>query len=154
MRDISDPKERARPQHSPTSDLLLGVSNRLALSKTLTEALDTLVEVSATTIGAERGSIFLNHSTTDELYTRVADGKFNREIRMLNSVGVAGHVFASCEGAVINDAYSDENFNSEVDSKTVYTTTSILCAPLLTLRGDKIGVSQLLNKKGWGIHPG
>ena len=149
MRDISDPKEGARPRrrNSPTSDLLLGVSNRLALSKTLTEALDTLVELTATTIGAERGSIFLNDPTTDELYTRVADGKFSREIRMLNSVGVAGHVFTSGEGAVINDAYSDERFNPEVDSKTGYTTTSILCAPLLTLRGDKIGVSQLLNKK-------
>jgi adenylate cyclase len=149
MRDISDPKESARPRrrNSPTSDLLLGVSNRLALSKTLTEALDTLVELTATTIGAERGSIFLNDPTTDELYTRVADGKFSREIRMLNSVGVAGHVFTSGEGTVINDAYSDERFNPEVDSKTGYTTTSILCAPLLTLRGDKIGVSQLLNKK-------
>ncbi len=149
MRDISDPKETPPPLRrvSPSSDLLLGVSNQLALSKTLTEALDTLVELTATTIGAERGSIFLNDPTSDELYTRVADGKFSREIRMLNTTGVAGHVFTSGEGTVINDAYADERFNPEIDSKTGFTTTSILCAPLLTLRGDKIGVSQLLNKK-------
>ena len=149
MRDISDPKEttQTRSRSLPSPDLLLGVSNSLALSKTLTEALDTLVELTAATIGAERGSIFLNDATSDELYTRVADGNFSREIRMLNTTGVAGHVFTTGEGAVINDAYADERFNPEVDSKTGYTTTSILCAPLLTLRGDKIGVSQLLNKK-------
>ncbi len=149
MRDISDPKEttQTRSRSLPSPELLLGVSNSLALSKTLTEALDTLVELTAATIGAERGSIFLNDAASDELYTRVADGNFSREIRMLNTTGVAGHVFTTGEGAVINDAYADERFNPEVDSKTGYTTTSILCAPLLTLRGDKIGVSQLLNKK-------
>ncbi len=149
MRDISDPEEAAAaPRRKfPSPELLLNVSNRLALSRTLTEALDTLVELTTTTVGAERGSIFLNDPTSEELYTRVADGKFSREVRMLNTVGVAGHVFTSGEGAVINDAYADERFNPEIDSKTGFTTESILCAPLLTLRGDKIGVSQLLNKK-------
>ncbi len=149
MRDLSDPKEAAavRRPTSPSPELLLSVSNRLALSRTLTEALDTLVELTTTTVGAKRGSIFLNDPTSEELYTRVADGKFSREVRILNTVGIAGHVFSSCEGAVINDAYADERFNPEIDSKTGFTTKSILCAPLLTLRGEKIGVSQLLNKK-------
>ena len=137
---------RKRPKSAP-AELLLSVSNRLALSRSLSEALDTLVEITATTIGAERGSIFLNDPSTGELYTRVAEGKFSREIRMLNTVGVAGHVFTTGKGAVIHDAYGDERFNAEIDSKTGFTTGSILCAPLQNLRGERIGVSQLLNKK-------
>ena len=124
------------------------MSNRLAMSKTLTEALDTLVEITNKAIGAERGSIFFNDPNTGELYSRVAEGKFSREIRMLNTVGVAGHVFTSGKGVVIHDAYANEHFNPEVDSKTGFTTKSILCAPLLTLKGQTIGVSELLNKKG------
>ena len=149
MRDLSDPKETspARPPEPRSAELLLGVSNRLALSTTLTEALDALVEITTTTIGADRGSIFLNDPTTEELYTRVADGVFSREVRMLNTVGVAGHVFTTGKGAVIHDAYADERFNPEIDNKTGFTTKSILCAPLVTLRGETIGVSQLLNKR-------
>ena len=146
MREIVDRGGRS-PRRRETAKLLLGVSNRLAMSKTLTEALDTLAELTTQTLGAERGSIFLNDPSTGELYTRVAEGKFSREIRMLNTKGVAGHVFTNGEGVVIHDAYASEHFNPDIDSKTGFTTRSILCAPLSTLKGDKIGVSQLLNKK-------
>ena len=137
----------ARSAKAPSAELLLSVSNQLALSNTLTEALRTLVELTTTTIGAERGSIFLNDAKSGELYTRVTDGKFSREIRILNTEGVAGNVFDSGEATIVDDAYADDRFNPEVDGKTGFTTRSILCAPLLTLRGEKIGVSQLLNKK-------
>jgi adenylate cyclase len=146
MREIVDKGARSSRRRE-TAKLLLSVSNRLAMSKTLTEALDTLAALTTETIGAERGSIFLNDPSTGELYTRVAEGEFNREIRMLNTKGVAGHVFTTGEGVVIDDAYASEHFNPEIDSKTGFTTRSILCAPLSTLKGDKIGVSQLLNKK-------
>ena len=51
MSDVSDPKgtPQVRSRSLPPPDLLLGVSNSLALSKSLTEALDTLVELTATT---------------------------------------------------------------------------------------------------------
>ena len=149
MRELSEGQAATPAARSDTrpAELLLSVSNRLAMSKTLIEALDTLVEITTATIGAERGSIFLNDAKTGELYTRVAEGKFSREIRMLNSQGVAGHVFTTGKGVVIHDAYADEHFNPEFDGKTGFTTKSILCAPLLTLKGQKIGVSQLLNKK-------
>jgi adenylate cyclase len=131
MRDISDPKEttQTRSRSLPSPELLLGVSNNPALSKTLTEALDTLVELTAATIGGERGSIFLNDAASDELYTRVADGNFSREIRMLNTTGVAGHVFTTGEGAVINDAYADERFIQKLTAKPV-TRPRVFCALL------------------------
>jgi adenylate cyclase len=141
------------PNAAPPADLLLSVSNRLALSPTLTDALVALVEITTTTIGAERGSIFLNDPKTGELYTRVSDGKFSREIRMLNSEGIAGDVFTQGRPTIVEDAYADSRFNPSVDSKTGFTTRSVLCAPLVTLRGDKIGVSQLLNKKAGSFTP-
>lgn len=128
-------------------ELLLDVSNRIGVSGSLSEALMTLAETTASIIGAERGSIFLNDPATGELYSRISDGKFTREIRILNTTGVAGHVFSTGKGAIIHDAYSNEHFNPDVDSQTGFTTQNILCAPLRTLKGELIGVSQLLNKK-------
>jgi adenylate cyclase len=128
------------------SDMLLQVTTDLAKTKSLDEALETLVKITTTTIGAERGTIFLNDSSTGELYSRIAQGNFRREIRILNSKGVAGWVFTHNEGTIIHDAYKDDRFNKAVDVRTGFRTKSILCAPLRTVSGEKIGVSQILNK--------
>lgn len=126
--------------------MLLQVTNDLAKTKTLDEALETLVNITTSTIGAERGTIFLNDNSTGELYSRVAQGNFRREIRILNTKGVAGWSFSHDEGVIIHDAYKDERFNKAVDVRTGFRTKSILCAPLRTVAGEKIGVSQILNK--------
>ncbi len=128
------------------AQMLLKVTNDLAVSKTLDDALETLVDITTSTIGAERGSIFLNDSHTGELYSRVAQGNFKREIRVLNSSGIIGWVFTNDEGVIISDAYHDERFNHEIDDRTGFKTRNILSAPLKSLNGDKIGVSQILNK--------
>ena len=97
------------------SDMLLQVTTDLAKTKSLDEALETLVKITTSTIGAERGTIFLNDPTTGELYSRIAQGNFRREIRIMNSKGVAGWVFSQNEGAIIPDAYKDDRFNKAVD---------------------------------------
>lgn len=125
---------------------LLKVTNDLAVSENLDEALETLVEITTSTIGAERGTIFLNDKQTQELYSRVAQGNLRREIRILNTAGVAGWVFTQDQGAIIPDAYADDRFNPEVDHRTGFKTRNMLCAVLRNLRGEKIGVSQILNK--------
>ncbi len=126
--------------------MLLQVTNDLAKTESLDEALETLVNITTSSIGAERGTIFLNDKATGELYSRVAQGNFRREIRILNTKGVAGWAFSRDQGVIIHDAYKDERFNKAVDVRTGFRTKSILCAPLRTVSGDKIGVSQILNK--------
>ncbi len=46
----------------------------------------------------------------------------------------------------IKDAYSDPRFNKSVDEQTGYTTKTILCMPI-TIRGQVIGVVEMVNKK-------
>jgi len=145
MTNQAEAKPRLKRRGQSRSDLLLDVSNRLALSNNLDEAMASMRDIATEVIGAERSSIFLNDSITGELYARIT-GKFSREIRILNSTGIAGHVFTSGQGLLIKDAYSDERFNRSVDQQTGFTTKSILCAPLRTLKGEVIGVAQLLNK--------
>jgi len=139
-------QEPEKKRTSRFSEMLLQVTTDLAKTKSLDEALETLVKITTGTIGAERGTIFLNDSSTGELYSRIAQGNFRREIRILNNKGVAGWVFTRNEGTIIHDAYKDDRFNKAVDVRTGFRTKSILCAPLRTVSGEKIGVSQILNK--------
>ena len=104
------------------AQLLLNVNNDLAATKTLDSALETLVSITTSTIGAERGTIFLNNDKTGELYSRVAQGNFMREIRIMNTRGVAGWVYTNQKGAIILDAYKDERFDKSVDMRTGYRT--------------------------------
>ncbi len=113
----------------------------------LNTVLEELIAVTVSELGAERGSLFLNDPATNELYSRVAQETHQREIRFLNTTGVAGYVFTTGKGAVVHDAYSDPRFNRTVDEQTGYVTRSILCVPVRTAKGAVIGVAQALNKK-------
>ncbi|MBI3045530.1 MAG: GAF domain-containing protein [Betaproteobacteria bacterium] len=142
-------KGRLRADHVRrlrSAELLLSISQKMASIDSLDEVLTTLVEMTTAELGAERGSLFLNDPTTNELYSRVAQGNFQREIRLLNNSGVAGHVFTSGEGLIINDAYADPRFNRTIDEQTGFVTRSIICVPLRTMKGEVIGVAQALNK--------
>jgi len=128
-------------------ELLLRVAKEVAAHDTLEEMLWNIVAVSAEETGAERGTLFLNDERSGELYSRVAQGTTLREIRILNDAGIAGHVFTTGVGAIVHDPYSDPRFNQKVDQETGYVTKSILCAPIRTVKGEIIGVLQMLNKK-------
>ncbi len=151
MKKDSHPKktvagQERRPKLNEVA-LLLDVSRTIAAFETLDEILATLVEITTRELEADRGTIFLNDSETGELYSRVAQGNFNREIRILNDSGVAGHVFTTGKGIIVHDAYTDPRFNREIDEETGYLTKSILCVPIRTVKGEIIGVAQALNKK-------
>ena len=129
------------------AELLLSISQKMSGMDSLDEVLTGLVEVTTNELSAERGTLFLNDAESNELYSRVAQGNFHREIRLLNNSGIAGHVFTSGEGVIIDDAYADPRFNRTIDEQTGFVTRSILCVPIRTAKGDVIGVAQVLNKQ-------
>ncbi|MDD5167712.1 MAG: GAF domain-containing protein [Syntrophales bacterium] len=129
------------------AELLLDVVKTMAAYETLDDMLGVLVEMTTKAINADRGTIFLNDPDTGELYSRVAQGNFHREIRVLNNSGIAGLVFSKREPVIVDDVYSDQRFNRSVDATTGYVTKSILCVPINTVKGETIGVAQSLNKK-------
>jgi adenylate cyclase len=129
------------------AELLLEVSRKMAEFDTLDEVLNALVEMTTARLNAERGSLFLNDPESNELYSRVAQGNIQREIRMLNSSGIAGYVFTTGEPLIIHDAYSDPRFNRSIDEQTGFVTHNILCVPIKTVKGEVIGVAETINKR-------
>ena len=151
MQEDNRPKKTAaRPDQRrklSETELLLDISKTTAAFETLDEILKTLVEITTRELKADRGTIFLNDPETGELYSRVAQGNFQREIRILNNSGVAGHVFTTGAGMIVHNAYENPYFNRSIDEETGYLTKTILCVPIRTIKGEIIGVAQALNKK-------
>lgn len=143
-RSKAAPVRRKRPRQT---GLLLQIATKVAAAETLDQLLRYIVEVSVQQTGAERGTLFLNDEKTNELYSRVAQGVGVREIRLLNTTGIAGHVFRTGQGLIIDDAYTDPRFNRAVDADTGFVTRNLLCAPIVTPGSETIGVLQILNKR-------
>jgi len=139
-----DTDERKRLRQA---ELLVNVTQRMARLDSLDEMLEVLVQLTTQELDADRGTIFLNDKQSGELYSHIALGSHHHTIRLMNTKGIAGHVFSSGENINIHDAYSDERFNQEIDIQTGYETRNILCVPIKTVTGEIIGVCQALNKR-------
>lgn len=111
---------------------------------------DKILEIAAAetqnSLSADRCSIFLYDKNTNELYSRIAAGVKNQEIRFPANLGLAGYVFITGEIVKIDDAYNDPLFNKVIDEKTGYKTKNILCIPIRDSNQEIIGVFEVINK--------
>jgi adenylate cyclase len=128
--------------------LLLEVSVSIVSEIHLNPLLMKIMAAATALLDADRGTLFLYDDDRHELFSRVAGGIASEEIRFPAGAGIAGECFSS--GRVINiaDAYSDPRFNPEFDRQTGYRTHSMLCMPIVARGERKIGVMQILNRKG------
>ena len=114
----------------------------------LDELLDLIITRITEVMDADRSSLFLIDWETEELWSKVAQGVRFMEIRFPMDLGLAGAVATSGDCLNIPDAYDDPRFNQEFDRKTGYRTRSVLCVPMTNKEGERIGVIQVLNKRG------
>ncbi|HIA03445.1 MAG TPA: GAF domain-containing protein [Myxococcales bacterium] len=119
-----------------------------ALSSTLNldVLLALIMEKTTKLMDADRSTLFLMDEEKDELWSKVAQGTEQKEIRIAMGEGLAGWVARTGETLNIKDAYKDDRFNKKVDLESGYQTRTILCQPMRNHRGKIIGVMQVLNK--------
>jgi signal transduction histidine kinase len=127
---------------------LLELGQLIGLDLKIDGLLLQIAEKASEVMEADRCSLFLYDSITDELWSTVAMGMEGEVIRIPSRTGLAGACFHIGETINLKDAYKDERFNKAVDLHTGYRTRSLLCMPLRNRAGDVLGVIQLLNKKG------
>ena len=127
---------------------LVKIGQAVAAEKDIDKLMKTIAEEARNAVQADRCTVFLYDKDTDELWSKVALGLGDHEIRFNASQGIAGSVFRTGEIINIKDAYSDERFNKEIDAKTGYVTKTILCMPIRNIEQEIIGVFQILNKMG------
>jgi HD-GYP domain-containing protein (c-di-GMP phosphodiesterase class II) len=126
---------------------LLEVGRALSGERDLRSLLKLAARVTTEVMDADRTSVFLIDEGADELWSIVAEGMAEDEIRMPSDAGIAGHVATSGEIVNVTDAYADPHFNPEVDRRTGYRTRTVLAMPLKGREGRTLGVLQVLNKR-------
>lgn len=132
---------RARAEEARLLEVTAAMTTELQLNPLLRKIMETVCEI----LEADRATLFLFDPRSRELWARVEGGN---EIRFPCHLGIAGTVFTSGETINIPDAYADPRFNREVDRRTNYRTSTILCMPVVNRKGQTIAVTQVLNKKG------
>lgn len=146
---MSDPQ--AKLEHSVARlNSLLEVSRALAVEIDLDPLLAVILEKAASILEAERSTIFLYDPAVRTLRLHLSAELARGSVVVPIGVGIAGHVAQTREVLNIPDAYADARFNPQFDRETGFRTRSILCAPLLSHKGDLVGVIQLLNRAGGG----
>ena len=126
---------------------LLELGRLIGLDLQLHEMLRQIAQKAAEVMEADRSSLFLYDREADELWSTVALGMGERVIRIPSGAGISGYCFKTGEVVNLEDVYNDPRFNREVDMGTGYHTRSMLCMPLFTREGERLGVIQLLNKR-------
>lgn len=135
----NDPADRAGDLQK-----VLEISRSLVAAADVQALLRLIADRSIELLEAERASVFLYESESDELVSYVAHGE--KEIRIPADRGIAGSVVKEAATINVPDAYADLRFNPEVDRKTGFRTRNILAVPLLDYECGMVGVMQVLNK--------
>lgn len=140
---------RATAAGARAEDLVhvLEVTRQMAAERDLVALLNLIIERTTDVMDADRSSLFLIDRERGELWSKIAQGAEQAEIRFPIGVGIAGSVAQTGVGANIPDAYADPRFNRAFDRKTGYRTRSVLCLPLREIDGEVVGVIQVLNKR-------
>jgi sigma-B regulation protein RsbU (phosphoserine phosphatase) len=123
---------------------LLDVTRKLATPFDLTSMLTEVIDAGRAILRADRGSVFLYDSKTEELYTTVATGI--DEIRFPATRGIVGECAQTRRVVNVSDCYADPRFNRDVDRKSGYRTRCLLAVPLIGYDDALVGVLQVLNK--------
>ena len=127
---------------------ILEISHDLVGELKLDLLIARIMKATAELLNADRSTLFVHDAKTGELFSVYAAGLEMKELRIPATQGIAGSVFASGVSENIADPYADARFSPEVDRKTGFRTESILCVPITNKAGLRIGVAQVLNKRG------
>ena len=127
---------------------ILEVTHDLSGELNLDALLERIMGATTELLDADRSTVFVHAAKTNELWSRFAEGMETTEIRFDAGEGIAGQVFTDGEVQNVNDPYSHPRFNPKIDHRTGYKTESILCMPISGKAGQRIGVTQVLNKHG------
>ncbi len=103
-------------------------------------------------LAAEAGSLVLVDLDSGELVFEVTAGPGSADLvgtRLPFGTGIVGSVVQEGTPVIIKDARTDQRWYKDMDDRTGFITSSVLCVPMIS-RGITIGALQLLNRRDGG----
>ena len=105
-----------------------------------------MAEAATRLFHCDRASIFLWDRPNRVLIGRPALGVKGGELRVADDRGVVGRVLQSGQPLRVSDATAPDVIDHQIDAQLRYRTRTLLCVPLQTRTGERLGVFELLNK--------
>jgi hypothetical protein len=138
------PRAATQTADRPIEKIIFSFIPRIAAERNVDRLLLLLADFGRDLIGADRCTVWLCNQKDGTLWSKVAHGL--DRISIPKTAGIAGWVATHGEPLIINDAYSDERFDKDVDKRSGYRTRSMLSLPIRDADGRTVGVYQAVNK--------
>ncbi|GLE10975.1 hypothetical protein PINS_up023267 [Pythium insidiosum] len=126
----------------------LKLTDFVSTSTSIAEFVNLVMEEGKKLMNCDRFGFLLVDQLKKELWITQIDGK---NIRMPMNKGISGLVAMSGQPVCTRDAYTHDWFDSTVDQKTGYRTTSVLCMPVFEdhapVNPKIVAVAMCINKK-------
>ena len=108
--------------------------------------LHAMAEAATDLLQADRASIFLWDRARGQLVGRPALGVADGELRIPDDTGIVGQVLQTGEPRRVGGGVGEDQISRQVDARTGYRTRNLLCVPLTTPAGRRLGAFEVLNK--------
>jgi transcriptional regulator with GAF, ATPase, and Fis domain len=106
-----------------------------------------MAEAATQLLEADRASIFLWDKANKTIVGRPALGMPGGELRLSDDAGIVGQVIQTGEPRRVSGIEQANEIDRAVDRKTGYRTQTILCVPLVSPQGNRLGAFEVLNKR-------
>jgi Nif-specific regulatory protein len=142
------PRSSAARSDQPPDKLLtlLTITQQLNSERDLPTLLTIITREAARLLDADLASLFLLDAARGELWSKVRLDS-DETLRFDAGQGIAGEAVRSGQIVRVDDVTRDARFFAGVDARTGFQTRNLLAVPLRNLRGEPIGVVEVLNKR-------
>ena len=110
------------------------------------EILEVLAGMGRALTSADRCTIWVVSDDEKTIWTKVAQGIDRLEIPI--DSGIVGDAISNGHRELIDDVYTDERFNRDIDQHTGYKTKAMMVIPMYDYDDNIIGAFQVINHKG------
>lgn len=126
---------------------LLEIGVRWHRAEGIAELLSEIAQGAAELLQADRASIFLWDRASETLVGRPALGVPGGELRLPDNQGVVGHVVQTGRSVrVAAESPEAQLIDRQTDKRLKYRTRNLLCVPLESASGTRLGAFEILNK--------
>jgi Nif-specific regulatory protein len=143
---VSIVDERVRARHRLARlETILKITQDWQQTNEMETLLVRMAEAATRLFAADRASIFLWDKPNKTIVGRPALGVKGGELRLPDDTGIVGQVIRTGEPRRISMHDADE-IDRAVDRQTGYRTNTILCVPLVSPAGERLGAFEIINK--------
>ena len=137
-------ENKKNPKPEEILKIVFGYAARISKERKLDSLLLLMADMGRELTFADRCTLWIYDKKEDKLWSKVAHGM--DQIGINTDSGLVSYSVKNCESLIIDDAYSDNRFNKQIDITTGYHTKAMIVIPVINTEGEVIGAYQAINK--------